>query len=209
MNDEQWDEVKRYNRLDLDHTWALLERFSPEFQALATLSEELGRDLRSTPTPRVCELVFLDAYRKVHGVEPRLPEPPREVLYRPVPGVVRPRTPEAAAWFDQITNRTLLVVARGERLKVEVQHATFAIGKVIISVGAGGLHSVDKPRVYYSTSRYRLVSVDVASFYPSLISTKKIAPRSYGETGATIYKTILDRRLAIKRQARTVDDRAE
>jgi len=85
---EQWEEVKHYNTIDLGHTWALLERLVPELQALATLSQEAGQDLRSTPTPRVCELVFLDAYKKTHGVEPRLPDPPREVLYRPVAGVV-------------------------------------------------------------------------------------------------------------------------
>ena len=84
LTDEQWEEVKQYNAIDLDHTWALLERLSPELQALATLSTNLARDLRSTPTPRVCELVFLDAYKQEHGVEPRLPQPPSEVLYRPV-----------------------------------------------------------------------------------------------------------------------------
>jgi hypothetical protein len=209
LTDKQWGEVRRYNAVDLGHTWALAEQFSPELQALATLSRELGRDLRSTPTPRVCELVLLDAYRRAHGVEPRRPEPPQEVLYRPVPGVTRPRIPEAAAWFDQVSNRPLRVVAVGDRLRVDVPQATFAIGGLSVSVRAGGLHSVDRARVYYSTRRHRVVSVDVASFYPTLIATRGIAPRSYGGTGATIYKSILDRRLAIKQQAKAAQDPAE
>lgn len=85
LTDQQWAEIKRYNEIDLAHTWALAERFTPELQALASLSQELGRDLRSTPTPRVCELVFLDAYRRARGAEPRPPEPPQEVLYRQCP----------------------------------------------------------------------------------------------------------------------------
>ena len=121
LTDEQWAEVKRYNSIDVAHTWALLERFSPELQALATLSQELSRDLRSTPTPRVCELVFLDAYRRMHGVEPKLPEPPREVLYRPVPR----RLQADEAWRPlpgsiRSPNQPLPVVALGDRLKVNV-----------------------------------------------------------------------------------------
>jgi hypothetical protein len=100
-------------------------------------------------------------------------------------------------------------VPKGEQFKVEVKHATFAIGKLTVSVGAGGLHSVDQARVYYSSREHRLVSVDVASFYPTLIATKKIAPRSYGDTGATIYQSILDRRLAIKKQAKAIEDQGE
>jgi hypothetical protein len=209
LTDVEWVEVKRYNAIDLGHTSTLLERFAPELQALASLSQELGRDLRSTPTPRVCELVFVDTYRQTHGVDPRLPQPPLEVLYRPVPGVARPRTPEAATWFDRIANKPLRVIERGGRLKVDVLQATFQIGGLTVSVGAVGLHSVDQAKVYYSTREQLLVTVDVASFYPSLIATKNITPRSYGDTGARIYKEILERRLAIKQQAKIVEDSDE
>jgi hypothetical protein len=209
LTDEQWEEVKHYNASDLAHTWALLEWMTPELQALAALSQEVGRDLRSTPTPRVCELVFRDAYRKEHGVDPRVPEPPQEVLYRPVAGVMRPRTAEAAAWFDRIANTPLPVAVDGGRLETEVPQTTFSIGALRLTVGAGGLHSVDRPMLCYDTGEHRLLSVDVASYYPSLIATRGIAPRSYGDTGASIYRSILTRRLEIKRRARTAENPAE
>src|SRR5262245_37947565 len=82
------------------------------------------------------------------------------------------------------SSRVTLSAAVGDRLRVDVPQAALEIGGLAVSVGAGGLHSVDQARVYYSTRKYRLVSVDVASFYPSLIATKGIAPRSYGDTGA-------------------------
>src|SRR5262249_49330794 len=41
LTDEQWEKVKQYNEVDLRHTWAVLERFSPELQALTSLSQEL------------------------------------------------------------------------------------------------------------------------------------------------------------------------
>jgi hypothetical protein len=206
LNDDQWAAVKEYNATDLGHTWALLEWFAPELQALASLSQELGGDLRSTPTPRVCEVVFLDAYKRQHGVEPSMPERPLEVAYRPFDGVIRPKTPDAGAWYDKVVEQPLPVVMQGGRPKVQIPQVTFAIGDLMLSVGAGGLHSVDKAGVYYSTRKYRLLSVDVASFYPSLIATKQIFPRSYGGTGAGTYRTILDRRLSLKQQAKTEAD---
>src|SRR5262249_4781566 len=78
-----------------------------------------------------------------------------------------------------------------------------------LSVGAGGLHSIDPPWVYYSTRKHRLVSVDVASFYPNLIAIKSITPAAYGEVGARIYREILDRRLALKQQAKSAVDPAD
>lgn len=209
LDDEQWAEVIRYNAVDLGHTWALLEWFAPELQALAALSEDLGQDLRSTPTPRVVESVFLDAYRRERGSEPALPEPPREVLYRPVEGVVRPRTPAAAAWYDKVVGPPLPVVASGERRAVAVPRAHFTVGRLEISVGSGGLHSIDRPRVYYATRAHHLVSVDVASFYPSLIASKGITPRSYGACGHATYRSILERRLEVKRRAGATGDPAE
>src|SRR5262249_21512600 len=112
-------------------------------------------------------------------------------------------------WFDRVSNQPLPVAALGDRLRVDVPQTTLAIGDLSVSVGAGGLHSVDAVRVYYSTRKHRLVSVDVSGFYPALIATKSISPRAYGETGASIYKSILDRRLAIKQQAKTAQNPAE
>ncbi|HEV3026489.1 MAG TPA: DNA polymerase domain-containing protein, partial [Planctomycetota bacterium] len=208
LSDQEWEEVKRYNAIDLGHTWALLERFAPELQALDVLSAEVEQELRSTPTPRVVEVVFQDAYRREHGVDPPRPGRPRELVYRPVAGVVKPRTPEAAEWYDRIT-QPILMVGTEERMKPDVPKAQFSIGRLRLSAGAGGLHSLDEPRVYYSTRKSRLVSVDVASFYPSLIATKGIAPQAYGRTGSAIYRDILDRRLRIKQEAKTVEDAAE
>lgn len=209
LDDAQWAEVVAYNRLDLEHTWAILENVAPDLQALAALSEELGQDLRSTPTPRVVEQVFLDAYRRKRHGDPARPEPPHEVLYRPVAGVVEPRTPEAAEWYRKVAGRPLRMVPRGEGVVPEVPSARFAIGNLRLSVGAGGLHSIDEPRVYFATRKRRLISIDVASYYPSLIATKGISPRAYGDLGADLYRSVLERRLAVKRRARDATDPAE
>jgi hypothetical protein len=165
LGDDQWVEVKRRNLIDLGHTWALLERFAPELEALAALSDEQGLDLRSTPTPKVAETVFLNAYRaRNYGRNPVTPEVPPEVLYRPVRGVGRPQTPAASAWYDRVCGVPLAMVERGVP-KVVVPRATFTVGGVTLTVGAGGVHSKDAPRLHYATRGHALYSVDVVSFY--------------------------------------------
>jgi DNA polymerase family B len=206
LTDEQWADVIRYNAIDLGHTWALLERFTPELQALAAISEEQGQDLRSQPSPRVVEHVFLSAYREQRGVEPVRPEMPREVLYHPVPGVHRLRTPEARAWSERVVGVPLPMVGEGDRRHPDVPRAQFTIGGLGLTVGSGGVHSIDSPRVYYETRNTALFSVDVASFYPSLIATRGITPQSLGDIGSQTYRQILERRLEVKQRAKTVED---
>jgi P4 family phage/plasmid primase-like protien len=209
LTDQEWEEVREYNRVDLEHTWALLERLAPELSALASISSEFDQDLRSVSNPQVVERVFAAEYRRAHGSDPVLVGGWTEVRYKPVDGVQRPRTSDAADWFDKIVNEPIPMVTRGDRSVPSVPAAKFDIGRIKLSVGAGGLHSVDSARVYYSTKRHRLVSVDVSSFYPTLISTKGIAPAAYGETGRETYRSILDRRLEVKAAAKNAEDPEE
>jgi putative DNA primase/helicase len=211
LTDDQWCEVIEYNKVDLSHIWALLEWFAPELQALAALSEEVGRDLRSTPTARVCEGIFVDAYRKKHGKKP-VPRPaPTWVRYRGVKGVRRPLSAGAAAWFDKVVGVPIRVIERAGDIKTNemVPKDRFEVAGLTLQAGAGGLHSIDAGHVYYATDEEQLVSVDVVSYYPTLIATKGISPQAYGETGSYTYDSILQRRLAIKQQAKETEDPAE
>ena len=129
-----------------------------------------------TPTPKVCEEVFIDAYRRKRGVRPTTPQPPQEVVYHAVPGVVRPRTEAGAEWYDRVVDRPLDVVLKTSKLEVDVPKACFQIGGLTVTVGAGGLHTKDSPGVYHETANHAIVNVDVSSFYPSLIAKKGISP---------------------------------
>jgi hypothetical protein len=207
LTDEQWAEVGPYNRNDLDTTWAVMGHLAPELDVLAALTEEYGPDLRSLPSSQVVERVFLDAYREANGgAAPVRWVPGGEVWYRPVEGVMRPRTPEAAAWYDLVTSRPIpmLLDARG-RPKPRVPRATFRIGSPELSLAGGGLHSLDKPHVHYADDSGRIVYLDVASYYPSLIATRSIAPESYGEFGGDLYRSMLEERLRLKSLAKAAE----
>jgi hypothetical protein len=70
----------------------------------------------------------------------------------------------------------------------------FPVGGTHISLGIGGLHSVDLPGVIDGP----LVDLDVASYYPSLIARDELSPPQLPEF-ATRTRRLLQRRLAAKR----------
>jgi hypothetical protein len=120
LDDDAWQEVKTYNRVDLEVTWTILERVAPELAALTQLSREFDIDLRSVSTPQVVERLFKAAYQKQKGCYPRPSPVPDSVRYHPPSGVVRPQTPAAAEWFDRLTSEAIPVVDRGGRPKADI-----------------------------------------------------------------------------------------
>ena len=205
---ERWDIIKAYNRRDLETTYQVLKRFTPELAALARLSNELGEDLRSTASPQVVERFFIRAYQDSTGSEPESIETPSSVRYRAPESVKRPRNKTAHEWFNRITTEPLMITEResGSISWKNPPKATFSLGKLRVSVGIGGLHSVDKPKLYRSTKARRLILADVSSYYPSLISRYGFTPSSTGEAGREAYRRILNRRLEIKQAASVEPD---
>lgn len=204
-DDEGWAEVLRHNRLALEHTRALLLHFADELRALDRLSHESGRDLRSTPSPRVVEAILGEAYRKSLGADPPRLAPPEEVTYRPVDGVRRPSNPDAAAWYDRITGAPMVATTSGGKPVFRAPEARFRIGRLELKVGSGGIHSQHKAsaaRIHHSGKGSRIVSVDVAGFYPSIIAGKGIAFRAHGEAGLATFRGFLARRIDLKARAR-------
>ena len=153
--------------------------------------------------------MFLDAYHREHGCEPIRPAALTEIIYKPVEGVRRPNNAEAAAWYDQIVSQPIPMIAVGERRQVNVPRTSFTVGKLKLSVGAGRSALGRLWRVYYSTRKHRLISVDVQSFYPSLIASKGISPTSLRRNGYGNVQGNPHARLEIKRQSKSVEDTDE
>jgi len=209
LSDSQWGEVASYNRIDLGHTWALLEYFLPELEGQAALSAEYGIDLRSATKAGTVKLIFRKLYRDANnGREPPLPERPVEVIYRPPSGVVRPRSPGAAEWYDLIVNRPFPVPSDGPPRPV-VPNPSFDIGGVRFRTGKGGLHSIDKKAFYRADRDWEIWDADVASYYPEIVDKKRIFARQFGDLGSQAYRAILDRRLQLKAAMKTASSAEE
>lgn len=198
LTDEQWAEVASYNRIDLEHTWSLLEYMAPELDGQTALSNEFGLDLRSSSKAGTVKRIFLKLYREAHdGEDPPNPDRPVEVVYLARDGVVRPRTPGAAEWHDLVVGLPFPVSPDGPP-KAVVPKPHFRLGDVEFRTGKGGLHSKDKPGFYRTDDGWELWDVDVASYYPALLDKKEIFPAHFGAIGLEAYRGILRKRLDLK-----------
>jgi hypothetical protein len=212
LSDAQRAEVEAYNKKDLQDTKAVLDHFAPELHALASLSERYQIDLRNVHPAGVAGAVLVADYHRAHGRDPvRLPTP-TSVHYHPPAPVRRPRTGAAAAWFDRLTGEEfpLAVPARGEHPKPVVPEADpIIIGGVEISVGGGGIHSSDRPRIHRPDQECEVLEADVRSFYPSMMDKYGLFPSALGDTGLVEFREILRSRLEIKERAAIATDPAE
>ena len=94
LTDEQWDEVKRYNGIDLAHTWDLLERMAPELQALASSPANSAMTCDRPQAPGWSSGSSSRLTAASMGERSRQgPRSPREVLYRPVEASCGPGRP--------------------------------------------------------------------------------------------------------------------
>ena len=213
LTEAEWAEVRKYNRKDLEATRLPLDHFAPELQAIAALSQRYGMDLRSVHQAGIASQILCSAYRDRHGQDPSRVEPPARVRYQPPSEVRRPQNPVAAAWYDRITTESFpMILAKGAshpRTVLPEPSAPIVVGGVTLNVGSGGLHSVDRPALHRSTSEYMVLETDVASYYPSMMASFGIVPRSLGDCGADLFAEILAERIKIKEQAAAESDPIE
>jgi hypothetical protein len=225
LDEGQWEEVGRYNLKDLSDTRAFLDAVAPDLQSLVALSNEYGQDFRSLPSPRVGEAIVRSIYRDGYGSEPPCYTSGERVTYRALPGVVRPRSPEAGDWFDKVVGVPLpidhavgprrsvdhacredpAVIAlqdRRTRPRIRIPKPYVAVGDLRLRVGEGGLHSADGMVVHRADAEHRLVDLDATSYYPSLIVVMGIMTDHFGDVGREGYRRILDERVRLKAAAK-------
>ena len=202
--DAEWVEVRKYNRKDLEATRLPLDHFAPELQAIAALSQRTAWtcDPCTKQESRARFCAALPGSARPGSLSGRAPSALR---YQPPSEVRRPQNPVAAAWYDRITTEAFpMILAKGAshpRPVLPEPSAPIVGGGVTLNVGSGGLHSVDRPALHRSTSEYMVLETDVASYYPSMMASFGIVPRSLGDCGADLFAEILAERIKIKEQA--------
>lgn len=65
-------------------------------------------------------------------------------------------------------------------------------------MGFGGLHSVDRPKIYKSTEDIEIIDADVDSYYPNVMLKYKIKPQHVGFEFFDVLQSITDKRLKAK-----------
>ena len=162
--------MRQYNRIDLENTYAVLEVSEPNLRALAALSVRYGQDLRSVPTPQVVERIFVSRYRESHNnCYPPDPSWRSETIYRPPAGVLRPRSPGAAQWHDEIVNVLIKIGRTKGSPDIHIPEADFPGRRPPRSprVRAGCIPRTASTS-YMPDDEWELWSTDAASYVPDV-----------------------------------------
>lgn len=205
LKDEDIDEMIEYNINDVDSTTELLNRLdeygeNPEKSAIELrkfIEQEYDINAYSMDSVKFGETILAKKYCKATGISKKQLETMRSPMdYIPLKDVILPfikyKNPKLQAVLEEMKGQ---IVYSKERKGYEKQ---FVLSNTRYSIGVGGIHSINTPRVYVPNDNEYIGHADVASMYPSFIVQYKWIPRHLGEEFWQVYSTIYHERLEAK-----------
>ena len=209
--------MRLYCGNDLITTIDLYKRLKPQIDLREEMGREFGIDLRSKSDAQIAEAVIRSEVEKRLG----------QRVYRQDVDLTYEFTYHAPAWaaFQTPGMQQMLAIIGQQTFKlrrvatkdnavgsVEMPPALdslrIRIGRGVYKMGIGGLHSNEKCTVHHARPGLRIVDRDVTSYYPSLIINAGICPPSYGNSFQAVYRSLLERRVAAKREGNKVINEA-
>ena len=93
--------------------------------------------------------------------------------------------------FLKTLKKTVLGIQDEFLEDIEYQGVTYTFAK-------GGLHSVNKPKIYEADEEHEIIDWDVSSYYPAIIINNEQYPRHLGKEFLSGYKKMFEKRLELK-----------
>lgn len=203
LDQDQINEVAKYNVNDLITTLDLYNKLTPMLQLREQIGNKYDIDVMSKSDAQIAEAIFRHELT-ARGVKIQKGQTPKGVDYR---------APKAVAFYrddlnelvDNIEDSTIKLGELGQPLLPEwLKNTTIDIGDNTYNIGLGGLHSQEKQLVVRPASDEKLMNVDVASYYPSLIIELGLYPRQLTDKFLQVYANIKAERLEAKRSGDSV-----
>lgn len=204
LSDEQIAIVRWYNiNSDLPATKYLYTALEGEILLRTSMSEEIGIDLRSKSDAQIAEIVISDGIKKRTGVKPKRIEIPIGTQYKyKVPNFIQYKSSLLNWALNVIRSSDFVVDGSGSiGMPEAIKSLELKINNSVYKMGIGGLHSSETTISYVSDSDHILIDKDVTSYYPYIILLLRLFPSHLGHVFLSVYKDIVDRRIAAKRGA--------
>lgn len=191
------DDMIGYNINDVESTLELLNRLKKDIELRKFIKEEYGINAYSMDSVKFGETILAKKYCEATGISKKALESMKSPMdYINLKDVILPvikyKNPKLQEVLEDMKGQT---VFSKERKGYEKQ---FVLSNTRYSIGVGGIHSINKPRVYVSDERKVIGHADVASMYPSFIVQYKWIPRHLGEEFWQVYARIYYERLEAK-----------
>ncbi|MBE0435911.1 MAG: hypothetical protein IBX56_08930 [Methylomicrobium sp.] len=198
-----------YCAVDLGATAALFRAVESAIDLRREMSAQYGMDLRSKSDAQIAEAVIKSEVSKVTGKTyySDADNAPEVVRYTN-PGIIEFGSAQLNSTFDKISNTEFRLNANGRiDLPAFLKKESIIIGGNTYQMGIGGLHSTEKQQFIKREPGYILADYDVASYYPSIILQQRLGPPNMGKPFQSVYKSMVERRLAAKSEMRKITNR--
>lgn len=198
--------VRWYCVNDITNTAYLRECLREHVDLRYQLSNEYRVDLRSKSDAQIAEAVIGSELRKLTGTRPTKPkiEVGTSYHYR-IPSFIKYETP-LMNWALDIVRRAKFIV--GEHGSIDMPPEVKALNLVIANstyrMGIGGLHSSEQTVAHHTDKDFILIDKDVTSYYPYIILNQGLHPVHLGQAFLTVFRSIVERRVAAKKAGQKV-----
>lgn len=203
LTEREMEETRLYCINDLDTTIDLFRKIEPEIQLRSDMSKKYKQDLMSKSDAQIAEAVIKSELQKIMGSKRRLKAPtiPEGKTFRyEVPDYISFESENLKLALETIRNHDFELDGRGSiKLPKELKSMKLKVGFSTYQLGVGGIHSTEKKQCIIPNANQFLIDKDVASYYPTIILTRKLFPKQLGESFLKVYKQIVDDRLSAKK----------
>lgn len=199
--DSEIDDMIKHNENDVDATELLLNTVKDEVDLRLEVEKEWGFDALSMSNIRIGEEILL-RQSNLKGV---VLEEAKSKIRR----IAKIENKDIILPFIQYSNPKL------KEVLLDVKNATcypcksdkkqknyekkFVLSNTCYSIGEGGIHTINEPRIFKPTAEQYIGHSDVTSMYPSLAIIYKWLPVHLGKDFWNVYESLYKERVIAKR----------
>lgn len=204
---EQRELLELYCQNDLELTELLYKKLLPQIRLRTEMKATYGMDLRSKSDAQIAETIIKSELKVIteKTYSPHIYEEGFSFKYKD-PKIISFDNPILKGIFNKLLNEDFMLSEKGSvKMPTWLAKQKITIGTTTYKMGIGGLHSCEKGQFVKEGKGYLISDFDVTSFYPSIILQQELFPESMGREFLALYQSIVERRVAAKRNKNTVE----
>ena len=209
--DDQIDDMIAYNVNDVEATESLLNKVKDEIDLRLAVENKWEFDALSMSGVRFGEEILLKEYKKYNKAsKDELKAIARKIRDIHLEDIILPfiqySNPKLKEVLSDIKNATCNPCKSDK--KQENYEKKFVLSNICYSIGEGGIHTINEPRIYKPKDGQFIGHSDVTSMYPSLALIYKWLPVHLGEDFWNVYGSLYKERIAAKRSGKALKSEA-
>jgi hypothetical protein len=199
--DSEIDGMIEYNENDVKATETLLNSVKDEIALRLEVESEWGFDALSMSSVRLGEEILLQKSnlkgKALENAKSQIKRIAKIELKDIVLPFIKFSHPKLKEVLLDVMNATCYPCKSDK--KQENYEKKFVLSNICYSIGEGGIHTINEPRIYKPNDEQYIGHADVTSMYPSLAIIYKWLPVHLGEDFWNVYESLYKERVIAKR----------